>query len=81
GVLFYAFSSKREKVNYRLDLNRLSKTKLTLPFRAKNSPTPRSKFSHPNVVIILTLLSYYCGGLNNNNFFIIFSYLLNSNQA
>ena len=59
GVLSFAFGPKRWRVNYGLDPNRLPKTKLSVPFRAKDNPTPRSEFSHPDVAIVLTLLSYY----------------------
>ncbi|KAG7289874.1 hypothetical protein NEMBOFW57_006251 [Staphylotrichum longicolle] len=38
---------------------------LAVPYRAKDSPAPRSEFSHPDVVIVLTCLSYYYQGLSN----------------
>lgn len=38
GVLSFAFGSKRWRVNYGLDPNRLPKTKLAVPFRAKDNP-------------------------------------------
>ncbi|KAH7127985.1 hypothetical protein B0J13DRAFT_646104 [Dactylonectria estremocensis] len=69
GILGFAFSQKRWRVNYGTDPNREVKTKLAVPFRAKDSPTPRSEFSHPDVVIVLTCLSYYYGGLDFNDIF------------
>ena len=81
GVLSFAFGSKRWRVNYGLDLNRSPKTKLAVPFRAKDNPTTRSEFSHPDVLIALTLLSYYYGGLEDDDLFIAFSHLLKSDQA
>ncbi|KAL8381990.1 hypothetical protein RB595_005988 [Gaeumannomyces hyphopodioides] len=55
---------KRWRVEYgRADDKRSPPTGLAVPFRAKDSPSPRSEFSHPDVAIILTCLSYYYGGL------------------
>ncbi|KAF5597927.1 hypothetical protein FPCIR_3503 [Fusarium pseudocircinatum] len=59
GILSFALGSKRWKVNYGVDHNREKMTKLAVPFRAKDSPSPRSEFSQPDVVITLTCLSYY----------------------
>ncbi|PTB47523.1 hypothetical protein M431DRAFT_102105, partial [Trichoderma harzianum CBS 226.95] len=63
GILAFAFGQKRWRVDYSTDPNRETKTRLTVPFRAKDSPSPRSEFSHLNIVIILTYLSYYYKGL------------------
>lgn len=57
------------------------KTKLAVLFRAKDSPIPRSEFSYPDIVIVLTALSYYYSGLDDEELFDSFSYLLQSNQA
>lgn len=81
GVLSFAFGSKRWRVNYGLDVKRIPKTKLAVPFRAKDNPTPRSEFSHPDVVLVLTSLSYYYGGLDDDDLFAAFSHLLKSDQA
>lgn len=81
GVLAFAFGQKRWKVNYGLDTTRKPSTKLAVPYRAKDSPTPRSEFSHPDVVIVLTCLSYYYGGLTNDELFLAFNHLLRSDQA
>ena len=80
GILRFAFGSKRWRVNYGLDRHRLPKTRLAVPFRAKDNPTLRSEFSHPDVAIVLTLLSYYYGGLQDEELFIAFGYLLKSDQ-
>ncbi|VTO88436.1 unnamed protein product [Fusarium graminearum] len=56
-------------------------TKLAVPFRAKDNPTPRSEFSHPDVVIVLTCLSYYYGGLDDEALFTIFNLLVRSDDA
>ncbi|KAI3325697.1 hypothetical protein HD806DRAFT_552951 [Xylariaceae sp. AK1471] len=81
GVLSFCFGHKRWRVDYGLDASREPATQLALPFRAKDSPTPRSEFSHPEVVIVLTQLSYYYGGLSNDELTLAFRHLLNSDQA
>ena len=81
GVLGFALSHKRWRVNYGVDPDRRPKTELALPFRAKDSPTPRSEFSHPDVIIIFTCLSYYYGGLEDEQLFRAFDHLMKSDQA
>lgn len=81
GVLRFVLSQKRWRVNYGLDLMRIPNTQLAVPYKAKDSPSPRSEFSHPDVVILLTLLSYYYGGLADNELFDSFTHLLKSDQA
>ncbi|PVF94234.1 hypothetical protein CPB86DRAFT_53513 [Serendipita vermifera] len=61
NLILHIFKDKRYRVNYGLDLGR---TLLAVPYRAKDLPSPRSEFGHPEVVIILTCLSYYYGGLS-----------------
>lgn len=81
GVLLFAFSRKRWRVDYGLAFDRVPTTKLAVPFRAKDNPSPRSEFSHPDVVILLTLLSYYYRGLSDDELMLAFCYLSNSDQA
>ncbi|TGJ86351.1 hypothetical protein E0Z10_g2449 [Xylaria hypoxylon] len=81
GVLGFCFGQKRWRVDYGLDASRKPETKLAVPFRAKDNPTPRSEFSHPEVVMVLTQLSYYYGGLSNEELDLAFRHLLNSDQA
>ena len=78
GVLGFALADKRWKVNYGLDLHR---TRLAVPYRGKDCPAPRAEFSHPDVVIVLTCLSYYYKGLQNNELFLALSHLSNATQA
>ncbi|KAI0099774.1 hypothetical protein GGR51DRAFT_535017 [Nemania sp. FL0031] len=80
GILSFCFGQKRWRVDYGFDANRRPATKLALPFRAKDNPTPRSEFSHPEVVIVLTQLSYYYGGLSNEELESGLKHLLNSDQ-
>ena len=63
GILLFALQRKRWRVDYGLDPSR---TVLAVPYRAKDYPAPRSEFSHPDVTIVLTCLSYYYGGLSDD---------------
>lgn len=81
GLLAFVFERKRWRVNYGLDSTRQPPTKLAVPYRAKDSPSPRSEFSHPDVVIMLTCNSYYYGGLNVEDISRAFEHLLGSEQA
>ncbi|KAK4503660.1 hypothetical protein PRZ48_004575 [Zasmidium cellare] len=80
GILAFALEQKRWRVHYGLT-DRLPKTRLAVPYRAKDSPTPRSEYSHPDVVILLTSLSYYYGGLSDNDLFLAFTHLMKSDNA
>ena len=80
GVLDFVFSRKRWRVNYGLDSSRNPNTRLAVPYHAKDIPSPRSEFSHPDVVILLTFLSHYYGGLDDNDLFNSFDHLLESDQ-
>ncbi|RMZ73552.1 very large low complexity [Pyrenophora seminiperda CCB06] len=81
GVLRFALGTKRWRVNFGLDPQRIPNTLLAVPFRSKDCPSPRSEFSHPDVVILLSLLSYYYGGLTDEQLFDSFAHLLKSDQA
>ncbi|RMD42864.1 hypothetical protein DV735_g2274, partial [Chaetothyriales sp. CBS 134920] len=81
GILSFAFSQKRWRVQYGLDTSRTPPTKLAVPYRAKDSPSLRSEFSHPDVVIVLTCLSYYYGGMTNDDLFLALDHLFKSDQA
>ena len=80
GVLAFTLGQKRWRVNYGL-APRDPPTKLAVPYRAKDSPSLRSEFSHPDVVITLTSLCYYYGGLDDDDMFIAFGTLVDSDQA
>jgi len=81
GVLGFTLGLKRWRVNYGLDSSRRPNTRLAVPYRAKDSPTARSEFSHPDVVVVLTCLSYYYGGLLDDDLFLAFDHLIKSDQA
>ncbi|KAH6502438.1 hypothetical protein HBI55_034300 [Parastagonospora nodorum] len=81
GILQFALGTKRWRVNYGLDPSRIPETQLAVPFRSKDCPSPRSEFSHPDVVILLSLLSHYYGGLTDEQLFDSFVHLLKSDQG
>lgn len=81
GILGFVLGEKRWRVNYGLDPARKPRTGLAVPYLAKDCPTSRSEFSHPDVVIVLTCLSYYYGGLNDSEMFLSFNHLLQADQA
>ncbi|KAH8991107.1 hypothetical protein EDB86DRAFT_3065229 [Lactarius hatsudake] len=60
GILSYVLMERRWRVDYGLDPRR---TLLAVPFLAKDVPSLRAEFGHPDVAIALTCLSYYYGGL------------------
>ncbi|KAK6843834.1 hypothetical protein PG987_004694 [Apiospora arundinis] len=74
GVLAFVFGQKRWRVNYG-PAERVPPTQLAVPYRAKDSPAPRSEFSHPDVVILLTQLSYYYRGLSDEEMLTAFQQL------
>lgn len=74
GVLS-ASLQKRWRVNYGRVYDRKPPTRLAVPYRAKDSPAPRSEFSHPDIVIVLTCLSYYYAGLRDCEVFEVLKHL------
>ncbi|KAH7346369.1 hypothetical protein BKA65DRAFT_537048 [Rhexocercosporidium sp. MPI-PUGE-AT-0058] len=78
GVLEFVFAKKRWRVNYGLDLSR---SMLAVPYHAKDSPSARSEFSHPDTAIALTCLSYYYGGLTDSQIYASFEELFLSDQS
>ncbi|KAF5494312.1 hypothetical protein CGCS363_v009327 [Colletotrichum siamense] len=81
GVLNFVFSQKRWRVDYGPDDTRIPKTRLAVPYRAMDSPAARSEFSHPEVIITLTSLSYYYEGLKDDDIFLSFHHLVRSDQS
>ncbi|KAK1584813.1 LOW QUALITY PROTEIN: uncharacterized protein LY79DRAFT_591979 [Colletotrichum navitas] len=80
-ILSFVFCQKRWRVDYGPDHNRVPSTRLAVPYRAKDNPSARSEFSHPDVIITLTSLSYYYGGLDNSEILLSFEHLMLSDQA
>ncbi|KAJ5527297.1 hypothetical protein N7513_011456 [Penicillium frequentans] len=81
GILAFCLGQKRWRVNYGPDPSRNPPTRLCVPYRAKDNPSLRSEFSHPDVVIMLTCLNYYYAGLSKNDLSLAFNHLVKSDQA
>jgi hypothetical protein len=73
GILVYALKERRWRIDYGLDRQR---TMLAVPYRAKDVPSSRAEFGHPDIAIVLTCLSYYYGGLDEKQVAVCFSQLL-----
>jgi hypothetical protein len=71
GILSFLLR-KRWRVDYGLDPSR---SLLAVPYRAKDCPSLRSEFGHPDVTLGLTCLSYYYGGLSDNQVDLCFDLL------
>ncbi|KAG8689701.1 hypothetical protein FRC11_001144 [Ceratobasidium sp. 423] len=72
GILVFALKSKHHRVDYGLDLGR---SLLAVPYRAKDIPSLRAEFGHPDVAVVLTCLSYYYQGLTDQQLDICFKIL------
>ncbi|KAG1837163.1 hypothetical protein DFJ58DRAFT_863227 [Suillus subalutaceus] len=73
GILVYALKERRWRVDYGLAPNR---TMLAVPFRAKDMPSLRAEFGHPDVAVTLTCMSYYYAGLTLQQLMLCFELLL-----
>jgi len=65
GLLFHGLSA-RHRVNF--GLNERSSKQLAVPFSASDTPKDRSEFSHPDMAILFTALSYLHTGLTLGQF-------------
>ncbi|CAE7010177.1 hypothetical protein PTT_16828 [Pyrenophora teres f. teres 0-1] len=81
GVLRYIFGQKRYRVSFGFDRPRTPGTLLAVPYKSNDSPSPQSEISHPDVVIILNLLSWYYSGLGDEGLIDVLSHVLRSDQA
>ncbi|KAL0058901.1 hypothetical protein AAF712_014383 [Marasmius tenuissimus] len=72
-ILLYILQERRWRVDYGLHLSR---SLLAVPYRAKDVPSLRAEFGHPDVAILLTCLSYLYGGLSPTNIDTCFDILL-----
>ncbi|KAF5344605.1 hypothetical protein D9758_013897 [Tetrapyrgos nigripes] len=77
GILSYILRQRRWRVDYGLDQRR---TLLAVPYRAKDVPSLRAEFGHPDVAICLTYLSYYYGGLTPGQLDSCFEILMKSDN-
>ncbi|KAF3221818.1 hypothetical protein TWF679_007032 [Orbilia oligospora] len=78
GVLLFTLRDKRYRVDYGLDPDRPSRT--AVPYRAKDQPAVKAEFGHPEVVLILTCLTYYYGGLKDSDLQNCFDLLLRTDD-
>ncbi|CUA77979.1 Protein Ycf2 (chloroplast) [Olimarabidopsis pumila] [Rhizoctonia solani] len=72
GILVFVLKHKHYRVDYGLDLSRCL---LAVPYRAKDIPSLRAEFGHPDVAVVLTCLSYYYQGLTNQQLDLCFELL------
>ncbi|QRW06903.1 kinase-like protein [Ceratobasidium sp. AG-Ba] len=63
GIIAFALRDKHYRVDYGLHLTRCL---LAVPYHAKDIPSIRAEFGHPDVAIVLTCLSYYNHGLTQD---------------
>ncbi|KAG2136632.1 hypothetical protein DEU56DRAFT_980804 [Suillus clintonianus] len=73
GILVHTLKERRWRVDYGLAPKR---TMLAVPFRAKDMPSLRAEFGHPDIAVTLTCLSYYYGGLTLQQLMLCFELLL-----
>ncbi|KAL4512507.1 hypothetical protein ABPG72_020344 [Tetrahymena utriculariae] len=64
--LFYHVMSYRYRVEYGLSEKR--QKEIAVPFKAKDQPSEKSEFSHPDIMIGFTILSYLYNGLYYSQF-------------
>ena len=83
NILVFALTERRWRVDYGLlsqpgpgDSESSTPTMLAIPYRAKDVPAPNTHFSHPDITIILTCLSYYYAGLTEEQLRTSFEILL-----
>ncbi|KAG8964182.1 hypothetical protein FRC03_002126 [Tulasnella sp. 419] len=77
GLLVFVLKERRWRVDYGLDPPR---SMLAVPYRAKDVPSLRAEFSHPDVAILLTCLSYYRQGLTHKQLEECFGLLFKDND-
>ncbi|KAJ3402894.1 hypothetical protein HDU80_004635 [Chytriomyces hyalinus] len=73
GLLEHCLSL-RHAVDYGLDTRR--KKRMAVPFTAVSVPSERAEFSHPDIAILLTSLSFFHVGLTNDQVEAAISFLL-----
>jgi len=73
GSLVHALKERRWRVDFGLAPKR---TMLAVPFRAKDMPSLRAEFGHPDIAVTLTCISYYYAGLTHDQLILCFDLLL-----
>ncbi|TMW55350.1 hypothetical protein Poli38472_013241 [Pythium oligandrum] len=80
GVLEHCLE-KRSRVNYGLPTPGTRPKSMAIPFTAADLRADRSEFCHPDVGIVLTLLSYYHVGLRDDEIRLAFEKLLRLDES
>jgi hypothetical protein len=62
GLLFHGLE-KRYRVNYGLNTATDAKTKMAVPYSASDTAKPRAQYSHPDMELVYSALSYFHSGL------------------
>lgn len=78
GILQFCLADKRFRVDF--GLHNLGRTMLAVPYRAKDQPSPRADFGHPDVAITCTCLAYYYSGLTVSQLDACFNLLLKADS-
>ena len=63
GILYHIISF-RYRINYGLLDNMDQDKEIAIPFKGKDLPSEKSEFSHPEIMIGFTILSYFYNGLS-----------------
>ncbi|KAJ1300163.1 hypothetical protein OPQ81_011915 [Rhizoctonia solani] len=63
GILVFVLKNKHYRVDYGLDTSR---SLVAVPYCAKDIPSLRAEFGHPDISVVLTCFSYYYHGLTHD---------------
>ena len=74
NILLFVLSERRFSIDY--GLLPWGGTQLAVPYHAKDVPAPDTQFGHPDIIILLTCLSYYYTGLDKEQLSMSFQILL-----
>ncbi|KDQ19885.1 hypothetical protein BOTBODRAFT_183913, partial [Botryobasidium botryosum FD-172 SS1] len=83
GLILHTLMDRRWKVNFGLlhEEDAAKRTMLAVPYVAKDVPSPRADFGHPDVVLVLTYLSYYYQGLSSQQLYYCFDAILKQDDG
>lgn len=62
GLLLHGLET-RHRVNYGLNTSAEAKTKMAVPYSASDTPKLRAQYSHPDMELVYTTLSYFHDGI------------------
>jgi hypothetical protein len=55
---------RRHRVDYGVDARRGHRSRVAVPFRGSDTPSERSEYAQPDILIVYTLLAYYHTGIS-----------------